>query len=169
MRDWKHARSRVSISRKKIAMSDSTTSRPLNPRELLDAATAADSSGAAIARRGNRAIAAVSIAIAVIVALFLLAVVYIFPTDNLPLIVGSVVLYTIGVFASVMTYNRVRVASGQGATNRYMVGLSITMGLFFVGVALTFLVDLTTPLLWVPFALVVAVPLVVTGVKEARR
>ena len=150
-------------------MSDSTTSSPLNPRELLDAATAADSSGAAIARRGSRAIATMSTAIAVLVALFLLAVVYIFPTDNLPLIVASVVAYGIGILASVMIYNRLRVSSGPGATHRYMVGLALTMGLFFVGVALTFLIDLTTPLLWVPFAVVVAVPLIVTGLTGSRR
>jgi hypothetical protein len=150
-------------------MSDSTTSSPLNPRELLDAATAADNSGAAIARRGSKAIATMSIAIAVLVALFLLAVVYIFPTDNLPLIIASVVLYGIGIFTSVMTYNRLRVSTGPGATHRYMVGLALTMSLFAIGVALTFVVDLATPLFWVPFAVLVAVPLTVTGLTGSRR
>ena len=147
-------------------MSDSTQ---LNARELLDAATAADSSGARIARRGSTAIATMSIAIAVLVALFLLAVVYIFPTENIPLIIASVSLYAIGIFASVTVYNRLRVSTGPGATHRYIVGLAWTMVLFFVGVALTFLIDLTTPLLWVPFSIVVAVPLAVTGLVGARR
>ena len=147
-------------------MSDSTQ---LNARELLDAANAADSSGARLARRGSAAIATMSISIAVLVALFLLSVVYIFPTGNIPLITASVSLYAIGIFASVTVYNRLRVSTGPGATHRYIVGLAWTMSLFFVGVALTFLIDLTTPLLWIPFAIVVAVPLSVTGLVGARR
>lgn len=138
-------------------------------RELLDAATVGDSSGARIATGGSRAIAGVSIAIALLVAYFLLAVVYIFPSDNVPLIITSIGLYTVGIIASVTVYNLMRRTTSYGATSRYMVGLSLTMGLFAVGVALTFLVDVATPLFWVPFAVVVAIPLIVTGLRGARR
>jgi len=134
-------------------------------RELLDAAKIGDSSGTRIAEGGSRAIAGVSIAIAILVAYFLLAVVYIFPTDNLPLILASIALYTVGIIASVTVYNLIRRSTSYGATTRYMIGLSLTMGLFAVGVALTFLVDVATPLFWIPFAVVVAIPLTVTGLR----
>jgi hypothetical protein len=147
-------------------MTNSTTN---DAQRLLDAASHAESSGAAIARRSGRGIGIMSIAIGVLVAYFLIAVVYIFPTENLALIIGSVVIYTIGICASVFTYNHLRVASGTGATNRYMVGLSFTMGLFCIGVALSFIIDVTTPLLWAPFSLAVAAPLIATGIREARR
>ena len=138
-------------------------------RELLNAATAGDASGGRIAHGGSRAIAGVSIAIAVFVALFLLAIVYIFPTNNVPLIIASSAGYLVGIIASVTVYNSLRRSTSYGATTRYMVGLSLTMGLFAVGVALTFLVDVATPLFWVPFAVVVAIPLIVTGLRGARR
>jgi len=136
-------------------------------RELLEAATVGDASGTRIAKDGSRAIAGVSIAIALLVAYFLLAVVYIFPGDNVPLIIASIALYTVGIVASVTVYNLLRRSTSYGATTRYMVGLSLTMGLFAIGVALTFLVDVATPLFWGPFAVVVAVPLIVTGLRTS--
>ena len=146
-------------------MTDSTT----QARELLEAAAAADQSGAAVARQGSRAIAAVEISIGVLVALFLLAAVYIFPSDNIVAVILSIVGYTVGIIVTVFVYNRFRVAAGYGATRRYMIGLSLSMGLFALGVASTFLVTITTPLVWAPFAIIVAAPLVDTGVLEARR
>ena len=138
-------------------------------RDLLEAASVGDVSGTRIAKGGSRAIAGVSIAIALFVAYFLLAVVYIFPGDNVPLIIVSIALYTVGIIASVTVYNLLRRSTSYGATTRYMVGLSLTMGLFATGVALTFIVDVATPLFWVPFAVVVALPLIITGLRGARR
>jgi len=140
-----------------------------NARELLEAATAASDSADDVSRKGSRSIAAVEISIGVLVALFLLAAVYIFPSDNIVAIILSIVGYTVGIVVTVFAYNRFRVAAGYGATRRYMIGLSLSMGLFALGVASTFLVTITTPLVWAPFAIIVAAPLVVTGILEARR
>ena len=145
-------------------MSDTSSAR-----ELLEAASAADESGAVVAREGSKAIAVVEISIGVLVALFLLAAVYIFPSDNIVAIVLSIFGYTIGILVTVFAYNRFRVAAGYGATRRYLVALSLSMGIFAVGVASTFLVKITTPVLWIPVAILVAAPLVIAGIREARR
>jgi len=145
-------------------MSDTSSAR-----ELLEAASAADESGAVVAREGSKAIAVVEISIGVLVALFLLAAVYIFPSDNIVAIVLSIFGYTIGILVTVFAYNRFRVAAGYGATRRYLVALSLSMGIFAVGVASTFLVKITTPVLWIPVAIIVAAPLVIAGIREARR
>ena len=45
----------------------------------------------------------------------------------------------------------------------------ITMGIFFVALALSFLVETRSPLLWVPLAVAAAIPVGVYGSMKAER
>jgi len=138
-------------------------------RELLDAAGTGDQSGSRISESGRRTNVVFSTVLGLVIALFLLGVVYVYPTDDLVPIILVTVGYAIGILASVLIFNRVRRSASLGWQRRYVTGLSISMSLFFIGVALTFLVTITTPLFWVPFAVLVTVPLIVSAVIGNRR
>lgn len=138
-------------------------------RQLLDAAGTGEQSGARISESGRRTNIIFSTVLGLVIGLFLLGVVYVYPTDQPVPIILVTVGYAIGLFTSIMIYNRVRRSASLGWQRRYITGLSISMSLFFIGVALTFLVTITTPLFWVPYAVVVAVPLTLSAVIGDRR
>jgi len=138
-------------------------------RDLLDAAGVGEQSGVRISQSGRRTNLIFSTVLGVCIGLFLLGIVYVFPTGEiLPIILISLG-YAVAIIVSVTVYNRLRRSASLGWQRRYVVGLSLSMSLFCVGIALTFLVTITTPLFWVPFAIVVAVPLIVSAVIEGRR
>ena len=138
-------------------------------RELLDAAGAGDQSGNRISESGRRTNIIFSTVLGLCIGLFLLGIVYVFPTGEIVPIILISLGYAVGITVSVTVYNKLRRSASLGWQRRYVVGLSLSMSLFCVGLALTFLVTITTPLFWVPFAIVVAVPLVVSAAIGNRR
>ena len=138
-------------------------------RQLLDAAGTGEQSGVRMSESGRRSLLIFSTVLGLCVSLFLLGVVYVFPTGELVPIILVSLGYAAGVLISVTMFNTLRKSSSRGWQRRYITGLSISMSLFFIGVALTFLVTITTPLFWVPFAVLVAVPLVVSALVGGRR
>jgi len=129
-------------------------------QRLLDAAATADAGGMRAASGSRRVETALSVAIGLLLGSFLIGVVYVFPTDNVALIIGVSAAYAVGIWASVFVYSIVRRASTPGWAKRYTTGVFISTAIFFVGVALTFVVPTGNPVLWVPLAVAAAVPVI---------
>jgi hypothetical protein len=147
-------------------MSDHIT--PDTARDLLaaagDAARRGDSAG-----RASWIGAATSITIGVLVAGFLLASVYLFPTANAGTAALIVGVYAVGIILAVTVYNVGRRLTPAGWMRRYSLGLACTMGVFACALALSFLIDERSLWLWAPLALATALPLAVLGsIRTAR-
>jgi hypothetical protein len=110
-----------------------------------------------------------SIALGIFVGAFFLAAIYLFPTatglEAFFLSLG----YTVGIVVVTTVYNVFRRLTPIGWNVRYRRGLMITMGIFFVALALSFLVETRSPLLWVPLAVAAAIPVGVYGSMKAER
>lgn len=142
---------------------------PASSEELLDAANRGSGVGQRIARAAAVNDAAFAIALAVLIASFLLAVEYVFPSGNLVLMYGSVALYGVGVVALVLWNQRRRRASRPGWSRRYGAGFAITMAFYAIGVALSVSPEPSSPVFWLPYALLTAAPLAVAALWPGRK
>ena len=133
------------------------------PQELINAADRGSGVGKRIAREAAINDGAFAITLAVLIASFLLAVEYVFPSGNLVLMYGSVAVYGIGVVAVVLWNQRRRRASRPGWSKRYATGFAITMALYAIGVALSVSSEPSGLLFWLPYALLTAAPLVIAA------
>lgn len=141
---------------------------PDTARELLATAEDAADRGSAASRESWIG-AATSIAIAVLLAGFLLASVLVFPTaDGLTaaLIIG---VYAVGIVLATTVYNVGRKLTPAGWMRRYSIGLASSMGVFAIALALSFLVDERSLWLWVPLAVLTAAPLAILGSIRGTR
>ncbi len=141
---------------------------PASARELLGAAGAGREHGDALVRRAWIG-PAVSVVIGLLMGAFLLAAVYLFPTAT-PL--EAAVLsggYALGIVAAVTAYNLGRRVTPAGWLRRYEKGLVISCGVFFVALALSFLVGERSPALWLPLAVVTALPIALAGTRRTAR
>lgn len=137
--------------------------------ELIAAADRGTGSGQRIARDAAVNDGAFTITLAALIASFLLAVEYIFPSENLLLMFGSVALYGVGVVAVLLWNQRRRRASRPGWSRRYGAGFAITMALYAVGVALSVAEEPSSIAFWLPYAVLTAAPLVIAGLWTGRR
>lgn len=144
-------------------LSDSTA------RDLLAAAERGDGDGTKLARTTTRAGSLYSISIGVLVAAFLLATVYVFPSANLAWIIAAVVIYALAILASVFVYSRVRTGAPAGWNKRYSIGFAITMVLYLGGVVFATAAGWTSPLFWIMYAILVALPVSVAGSMRSSR
>lgn len=110
-----------------------------------------------------------SIALGILVGAFLLAAIYLFPTaTGLEAFLISVG-YIVGIIVVTTVYNVFRRLTPIGWNDRYQRGLLITMGIFFVALALSFLTTERSALLWVPLAVAAVIPVSVYGSRKAAR
>jgi hypothetical protein len=142
---------------------------PASSSELLNAADRGSGVGQRLARDAAINDGAFAITLAVLIASFLLAVEYVFPSGNLVLIYGSVAIYGIGVVAVVLWNQRRRRASRPGWSKRYGAGFAITMAFYAIGVALSVSLEPSSLTFWVPYALVTAAPLVIAALWSDRK
>lgn len=138
-------------------------------REQLRAAAFGGSAGAVISQTAGQTARAFTSAIGILIAAFLLVVVYVYPTRNPWLIVITTAAYGIGTAAAIFWFQRRRQASTHGWNIRYLVGLALSMTFYCAGVIVSGRVDLHTPWFWLPYAVVTALPLVVAGFKQGAR
>jgi len=137
--------------------------------ELLTAAERGGGVGDDLARDAAVNDGAFAITLALLIASFLLAVEFVFPSRNLLLMFGSVVLYGIGVVAVVLWNQRRRRASRHGWAKRYARGFAITMAFYAIGVALSVAPEPSSIVFWLPYALLTAAPLVIAALWGGRR
>lgn len=145
-------------------MNDSTLTSA-TARELLAAADSGQEHGDQLARRSWLA-PAMSVFIGLLMGAFLLASIYLFPTATAleaALISGG---YAVGILAAVTAYNIGRRVLAIGWLDRYERGLTISCVVFFVSLALSFLIDERSALLWVPIAIATVLPVSYFGTKR---
>jgi hypothetical protein len=139
---------------------DATTAQ-----RLIDVARTGTAAGDRVSSRSLLG-AALSCGIAVLVAAMLLAGVYVLPVASGPVALAVSAAYLAGIVIAVTIYNVFRSVTPRGWVRRYSLGLMISMGVFFVALALLFLTDIRSPFLWVPLAVASALPLAVLGSKR---
>lgn len=128
-------------------------------------------SNSSIARSGQGAHAGFSIGTGALLGGFLLGAVYIFPAGSTMMNIATVAAFTAVFIALAAVYRTLRPTVSKAWTSRFAAGLGITMA--FYGAALAFGLavasELTSPLLWVPIAIVVALPVAVLGSVGIKR
>ena len=144
-------------------------SKNTSPQELISAAESGRGAGQRIAREAAVNDGAFAVTLAVLIASFLLAVEYVFPSGNLVLMFGAVALYGIGVVAVVLWNQRRRRASRPGWSRRYAAGFALTMALYAIGVALSVSSEPSGLVFWVPYALLTSSPLIVAALWRGGR
>ena len=147
----------------------SETPTPASPEELLSAAEHGGGVGSGIAREAAVNDGAFAITLAILISSFLLAVEYLFPSGNLLLMYGSVVLYGVGVVAVVLWNQRRRRASRPGWAKRYGRGFALTIAFYAIGVALSVAPEPSSLAFWLPYALLTAAPLVIAALWSGRK
>lgn len=134
-------------------------------RELLAAAETGRTTGDRIVTRAWVA-PAMSVFIGLLMGAFLLATIYLFPTATgveAAIISGG---YMAGILTAVAAYNLGRRVTPTGWIDRYQRGLTISCVVFFVSLALSFLIDERSALLWVPLAVATVLPVSYLGTKR---
>ncbi|MCG2621871.1 hypothetical protein LVY72_08060 [Arthrobacter sp. I2-34] len=137
--------------------------------EQLRAAEAGGSGGARISRSADRAGARYAAVMAGLMSLYLLVVAYVYPQDILWLDMVATAVFVAGMVVTCVRYGRRRRASSLGWSKRYSVGSALSTGLFGLGVALLVLTDSRETWLWVPYAVVTGLPLLVAGLIRGTR
>jgi len=134
-------------------------------RGLLAVADSGHATGDRIAGRAWVA-PTMSVFIGLLMGVFLLASIYVFPTATglqAALISGG---YLAGILVAVAAYNLGRRVTPSGWIDRYERGLAISCVVFFVSLALSFLIDERSALLWVPLAVATVLPISYYGTKR---
>ena len=134
-----------------------------NARELIEAAERGNTDGVRLDRSTARASSLFAIAVGLLVAAFLLVTVYVFPLANLFWVIASVVIYALALVAAVYVYARVRKGAPAGWGKRYSIGFAVTMVLYLGGVFIATGLGWTSPLFWIMYAALVAMPVAVFG------
>lgn len=132
----------------------------------LQAAALGGGRGSDISRSARRLSGFFTAILGASIALFLLAVVYVYPTRVLWLVIAATALYAIGIGSACIWFQRARRASSRGWSRRYAVGFALTMALYAAGVAFTVSTDWRTPWFWVSYALLTATPVIVAGMAR---
>lgn len=138
------------------------------PQQLITAADRGSGAGDAIARRTSAGDATFAITLGVLVASFLLAAEFVFPSGNLALILACVAGYSVGVVALVLVNLRRRRATRRGWNRRYGAGFALTMTFYAVGVALSIADQPSGLSFWLPYAVVTALPLAIAALVGGR-
>lgn len=137
-------------------------------QQLLDAAERGAVQADAVTGR-SRIGGITGIGIGVLVGAFLLAGVFVLPVATLPVALVVSGAYALGIVAFTTAYNAVRRVVPAGWVRRFHLGLVITMAVFAIGLALSFLTPERSLLLWIPLALACALPIAILATVRAAR
>jgi hypothetical protein len=137
-------------------------------RELIAAAEGGRERGDALSK--NTWLGPVlSVFIGLLMGAFLMASIYLLPVATpleAAIISGS---YLAGILLAVGVYNLGRKVTARGWIDRYQMGLAISCGIFFVAVALSFLISERSLLLWAPLSVATVLPIAIFGTKRPAR
>ena len=137
--------------------------------DQLRAADIGGGGGAEISRSAEWVGGAYAIAIGLLIAAFLLVVVYVYPTRIPWLIISVTITFFAGITIAIIWYQRQRRASSRGWTKRYSVGFALTIMFYAVGNALAGSIDLREIWFWLPYAVLTALPVVIGGMPRRAR
>lgn len=141
---------------------------PAAAREILTVASNVSKQGDAIGKRAWLG-PALSVFIGLLIGAFLMASIYLLPTaTGLQAFLISAG-YAAGIGISVIAYNLGRKVTLTGWVKRYQKGLSISCVVFFVSLAVSFLVAERTLWLWVPLAVATVLPISILGTKKSAQ
>jgi phosphatidylglycerophosphate synthase len=140
-----------------------------NFREQLQAAEAGGHGGARLSRSAARFGGRYALMVGALVALYLLVVVYVYPQRNTWWDVVTTVSFVACMVGTVRWHERRRQASSRGWSKRYAVTFALTLGLYGAGVALLGMTDNRAWWLWLPYAVVTALPLATAGLWRGAR
>ncbi|MCA0215795.1 MAG: hypothetical protein LCH43_00400 [Actinobacteria bacterium] len=151
-------------------MTDETTPESPSPdaQALLAAAAEGAEAGTAIAHRARVASGAFAITVGVLIALFLLGTIYVYPLGQITASVAITVAYGVLLVAAALLYRWGRPGATPGWRQQYAKGFVITIVLYAVGISVSTSTQSTTPALWVPWAVATALPLVIVGLRPER-
>ena len=137
--------------------------------EQLSAAEQGGSGGARISRSANRFGGRYATIMAFLLALYLLVVVYVYPRNIVWLDITVTAAFVVSMVGTNLWYGRRRRGSSRGWTRRYQVAFALSIGLFGLGLALADMTDTRSLLLWLPYSVLTALPLVAVGLLRGTR
>lgn len=140
-----------------------------NFREQLQAAEAGGGGGARISREAASSAGRFALMVGTLMGLYLLVVVYIYPQHIGWLNAAATAAFVVAMVGTVRWHEARRRASSPGWAKRYSVAFAITAGLFGAGIALLDMTDNRAWWLWLPYAVVTALPLAASGLWRGTR
>ena len=138
-------------------------------RDQLRAAAVGGSAGTVIAQTADRTARVFASVIGILLAGYLLVVVYVYPTRITWLIAITTAVYVAGIIAIILWFQRRRQASAHGWNMRYLVGFAFSISLYCAGTILFGVIDIHALWFWLPYAGATALPLIVAGAWRATR
>ena len=138
-------------------------------REQVTAAERGRGGGAQISRSADRFGGRFASVMAVLLAAYLLVVVYVYSMNIAWLDVAVTAAIVVAVVGACLWHRRQRRASSRGWARRYSIGFALSAGLFGLGIALVDITDSRALWLWLPYALLTALPLVTAGILRGAR
>jgi hypothetical protein len=132
-------------------------------RDQLQAAEAGGGGGARLSRSAATFGGRHALIMGTLVALYLLVVVYVYPQRSTWLNAVAMVAFVACMVGTVRRYERRRRASSLGWSKRYSAAFAFSVGLFGAGIALLDTTDDRAWWLWVPYAVLTALPLATAG------
>ncbi len=136
-------------------------------RDQLLVAQSALSAGDRISHGAELRGAIFRAAIGVLIAAMLAVVVYVYPAHVAWLTVVSTLLFGVAIGLAIVLYRRGRIASSRGSTRGYVIASAGSLGLYVVGVLLSASEAVTGSGFWIPYILLTAFPLCLSGVVRA--
>jgi phosphatidylglycerophosphate synthase len=140
-----------------------------NLRDQLQAAESGGGGGERLSRSAALFGRRYALLMGTLVALYLLVVVYVYPQRNAWLNVVATVAFVACMVGTVRWHERRRRASSRGWTKRYSIAFALTLGLYGVGVALLGTTDNRAWWLWLPYAVLTALPLATAGLWRGAK
>ena len=138
-------------------------------REQLSAVERGGGGGARISRSADRFGRGFAAVVAALIAGYLLVIVYVYPLDIVWLDVLVTAAFVVSIVTASLSYGRRRSASSRGWARRYSVGFALSAGLFGLGIALADAMDSRALWLWLPYAIITALPLLTVGLLRGAR
>lgn len=136
---------------------------------LLAAAASGIEAGTAVSRSTRNTERGFAIVLGACISLFLLSVVYLYPLAIPLLTIAVTIVYAAGIVAAILAFTRLHRANSVGWSTRYIVGFIGTMALYVGGVVLFSATQITAPALWVPYAIVTALPVIIASFAGTHR
>jgi phosphatidylglycerophosphate synthase len=140
-----------------------------NLRDQLRAAEAGGGGGDRLSRSAARSGGRFALTVGILVALYFLVVVYVYPQRNAWLNVIATAAFVVSMVGTVRWHERRRRASSLGWSKRYSAAFASTVGLYGAGIALLATTDDRAWWLWLPYAVLTALPLATAGLLRGAK
>lgn len=136
---------------------------------LLEAAAEGDDAGSRLSLSAIGPIRAYSVALGALMGVYFLVLIYVLSdSDTLTVWVGTGIFLVI-LAVVVIGYLRARRATPPHVSRRLLIGILVTTALFVGGALLSTVLDVRSPLLWIPYAVVMLLPVTLSTFVRASR